>query len=177
MTILTADISVAGCTKDACKALLADCPTWRRVCDVTSSAQAAEKIYINSLPDPVGKVYTVEENEAVRPWALLELMQFKSSVESYSDGPDRGASTGSIELTLNRTATASKDGEPTGESHDEWTRLVEMIEQELWERNGRAPLESFLIFQDLEMLRPWGNAPTKAAERGVWQGAGFIFTW
>ncbi len=176
MTILTADISAAGCTKDACKALLADCPTWRRVCDVTSAAQAAEKIYINSLPDPVGKVYTPEENIAVMPWALIELMEFESSVQSYSDGPDSW-STGTIELTMARNAPASDDGEPTGESHDEWCRFVGMIRDELDERNGRAPLESFLSFDKLKMLRPWGSAATQAAQRGVWQGAGFVFTW
>jgi len=156
---------------------LADCATFRTLCEAENQAEALARIHHEGLPEPANKVeYTHAELTGHRPHAIVYTDDYDGFQRLTESGGNFAAS-GRLKLRLCRTCPATVGDEPTSEANLDWKNIVGRIIGELCDLAAAGANEHLAFIRIALDYGPFWNGTDLIATQGSWQGAEIGVDW
>lgn len=171
MTTATGSLSLS---KENLRITLADCATFRTWVGATTAAQALNRIHHEGLPPRTsGEEYTIEELNALRPYALLSTESFGSRHEAASTSFDYRDS-GTIRCRLVQEVP-QEIADDHGEIGRRFDNVVGGIMDDLAALSGQG---GYLAIEGMDMPEPWTRTEdNRQATDGDFVQVDLLFEW
>jgi len=156
---------------------LADCATFRQLCQASDRAGALPHLHHEGLPAPAeSSEHTKTELETYRPYGVIYTDE-RNGFKRRRVSTGAFASSGRLKLRLYRTCPEAYEDEPTSDANLDWKNIVGAIIAELCSLAIAGGPEHLALDDIAVDFGPYWSGPELAPTQGVWQAVELGISW